>query len=79
MGPQGLRLRFEFPFNLIGKSTMTFLTGQSWDTQDTQEGGPEQGFRRWAQANLVEVSYILSRGLILEITIPGHLLLKTYQ
>ena len=22
--------RFEFPFNLIGKSTMAFLTGQSW-------------------------------------------------
>ena len=21
---------FEFPFNLIGKSTMAFLTGQSW-------------------------------------------------
>ena len=42
-------------------------------------GGPEQGFRRWAQANLVEVSYILSRGLILKITNPGHLLLKTHQ
>ena len=39
---------FEFPFNLIGKSTMTFSTGQSlrvlksWYTA----GGPEGGFRR---------------------------------
>ena len=23
-------MRFEFPFNLIGKSTMAFLSGQSW-------------------------------------------------
>ena len=23
-------MRFEFPFNLIGKSTVAFLTGQSW-------------------------------------------------
>ena len=23
-------VRFEFPFTLIGKSTMAFLTGQSW-------------------------------------------------
>ena len=32
--PNGLNefpeVRYEFPFNLIGKSTMTFLTGQSW-------------------------------------------------
>ena len=79
--PKGLRLRFEFPFNLIGKSTMTFLTGQSWRVLKSwyTGGGPEQRFRRWAQANLVEVSYILSRAWILEITIPGHLLLKTYQ
>ena len=39
---------FEFPFNLIGKSTMAFSTGQSlrvlksWYTA----GGPEGGFRR---------------------------------
>jgi len=41
-------MRFEFPFNLIGKSTMAYLTGQSrlvlksWHTG----GDPEQGFRR---------------------------------
>ena len=33
-GPNGLNelpeIRFEFPFNLIGKSTVAFLTGQSW-------------------------------------------------
>jgi len=33
-GPNGLnelpQMRFEFPFNLIGKSTVAFLTGQSW-------------------------------------------------
>ena len=33
--PNGLdelpaEMRFEFPFNLIGKLTMAFLTGQSW-------------------------------------------------
>ena len=41
-------MRFEFPFILIGKSSMSFLTGQScrvlksWYTG----GDPEQGFRR---------------------------------
>ena len=50
MGPDGLNelpeMRFEFPFNLIGKLTMAFLTCQSrrvlkfWYTG----GYPEQGF-----------------------------------
>jgi len=35
-------VRFEFPLILIGKWTMTFLTGRSWYTG----GDPEQGFRR---------------------------------
>ena len=40
--------RFEFPFILIGKSTMTFLTGQSWHVLKSlyTAGGPEQRFRR---------------------------------
>ena len=38
--------RFEFPFILIGKSTMTFLTGQSWHVLKSgyTAGGPEQRF-----------------------------------
>ena len=37
---------FEFPFNMIGKSTMAFLTGQSWcKLKSWYTGGdPEQGF-----------------------------------
>ena len=41
-------MRFEFPFNLIGKSTMAFSTGQSWRVLKSwyTGGGPEEGFRR---------------------------------
>ena len=38
---------FELPFNVTGKMTMTFLTGQSWcmlKSRDTV-GGPERGFQ----------------------------------
>ena len=39
-------MRFEFPFNLIGKLTIFFLTGQSWRVLKSwyTAGGPEQGF-----------------------------------
>ena len=38
----------EFPFILIGKSSMAFLTGQSWRVLESSYtgGGPQQGFRR---------------------------------
>jgi len=51
-------MRFEFPFNLIGKSTMTFLTGQSWRVLKSwyTVGYPEQGFRRCFEDRLVSVS-----------------------
>ena len=41
-------MRFKFPSNLIGKSTMAFLTGQSWRVLESwyTGGDPEQGFRR---------------------------------
>ena len=41
-------MRFEFLFNLIGKSTMAFLTGQSWRVLKSwyTGGSPEQGFWR---------------------------------
>ena len=41
-------MRFEFPFNLIGKSTMGYLTGQSRRVLKSRhtDGDPEQGFRR---------------------------------
>ena len=41
-------MRFKFPFNLIGKSTMAFLTGQSWHVIKSwyTGGNLEQGFRR---------------------------------
>ena len=40
-------MHFKFPFKLIGKSTMTFLTGQSWHLLKSwyRNGGPEQGFQ----------------------------------
>ena len=41
-------MRFEFPLNLIGKSTMAFSTGQSWRVCKSwyTAGSPEEGFRR---------------------------------
>ena len=41
-------MRFEFPFILIGKSTMAFLASQSWLVLKSWNtgGGLEQGFRR---------------------------------
>ena len=40
-------MSFKFPFNLIGKSTMAFLTGQSWHVLKSwyTGGGVEQGFQ----------------------------------
>ena len=45
--PNGLNELPEFPFNLIGKSTMAFLTGQSWGVLKSwyTGGSLEQGFR----------------------------------
>ena len=46
-------VRFEFPFNLIGKSTMAFLSGQSWRVLKswyTGAGGGEGGGRTWISA-----------------------------
>ena len=42
------KMRLESPFNLIGKSTMAFLTGQSWRVFKSWYigGGLKQGFRR---------------------------------
>ena len=41
-------MRFEFPLNLIGKSTMAFSTGQSWRVCKSwyTAGSQEEGFRR---------------------------------
>ena len=41
-----LEVRFEFPFILIGKSTMAFLTCQSWGVLKSwyTDGCPERGF-----------------------------------
>ena len=42
------KMLFEFPFILIGKSTMALLTGQSWCVLKSwyTGGGPGQRFRR---------------------------------
>ena len=42
-------MNFEFPFNLIGKLTMAFLTGQPWCVLKSWNtgGGREQGFRHF--------------------------------
>ena len=48
--PNGLKelpeVHFECPFILIGESTMSLLTGQSWRVLKSwyTGGGPEQGF-----------------------------------
>ena len=41
-------VRFEFLLNLIGKSTMALISGQSWRVLKSwyTDGDPEQGFRR---------------------------------
>ena len=41
-------VRFEYLFNLIGKSTMAFLKGQTWRVLKSGYigGGPEQRLRR---------------------------------
>ena len=40
-------MRFKFPFNLIGKLTLAFLSGQSWHVFKSwyTGGDPEQGFQ----------------------------------
>ena len=45
---QSWEMRFEFPFNLIGNSTMAFLTGQSWRVLKswyTGGGREQEGFQ----------------------------------
>jgi len=48
-------MRFDFPFNLIGKWAMALLTGQSWRVLKSwyTGGGPQQKFWRcfadWAK------------------------------
>ena len=55
------KMSFEFPFNLIGKSTMAFLTDQSWHVLKScyTGGGIEQGFRH-CFADRLNQSLILS-------------------
>ena len=50
-------MRFKFPFNLIGKSTMAFLTGQSWRVLQSWYTGEdlEQGFGAVSQTVLTRV------------------------
>ena len=47
-------MRFEFPFNLTAKSTMTFLTGQSWrySNPDTQVEAENKDFGASSQTDL---------------------------
>ena len=55
-------MRFEFPFNLVGKSTIAFLTGQSWHvlkSQYTGGGSAEQGVWR-CFADGLKLSLVLS-------------------
>ena len=47
----------EFPFILIGKSTMMFLTGQSWHELKSwyTGGGQNKDFRAFLQTDLTRV------------------------
>ena len=73
-----LELRFKFPFNLIGKSTVAFLTGQSISWRVLKSwytgGGPEQGFRRcFADGLHQKLSSVCDAGyLIIGAAGPGN-------
>ena len=56
-------LRFEFPFNLIGKSTMAFLTGQGWHIVKSwyKDGAQNKDFRAGSETDL-------TRGLVAPVT-----------
>ena len=59
--PKGLldlpEMRFEFSFNLIGKSTMAFLTSQSWRVLKswTRAGAQNKDFAADSQTDLTRV------------------------
>ena len=66
--PKGLNQlpeAFEFPLNLIGKSTMAFLTGQSWCILKSWYTGEdlEQEFRRcFADGHNPKFSFVCGAG-----------------
>ena len=51
---------FEFPFNLIGKLTVTFSTGQSWCVLKSwyTDGGQEQIFQCRLVLSVVQVRLV---------------------
>ena len=57
-------MRFEFLFNLIGKSTMAFLTCQSWYILKSwyTGGDPEQGFQHYFADGLMESNSVCGAG-----------------
>ena len=61
-------MRFQFPFILIGKSTMAFLTDQSWRVlkYGYTAGGPEQGFRRCSVSSVAQATVNTVEGRQLE-------------
>ena len=56
-----LEMHFEFSFILIGKSTMVFLTGQSWCTLESwyTGGGPGRGFWNCFADRITRVQFCL--------------------
>ena len=69
-------MRFEFPFILIGKLTMVFLTDQSWRALKSwyTVGGPEQGFRRCFADGHCLVSFVVQASLSLQLLFFFHIL-----
>ena len=58
------KVRFESLFNLIGKSTITFLTGQSWrvvSNPGTHVGTQNKDFGNVSQTNVTRVYFCLWR------------------
>ena len=74
-------MRFEFSFNLIGKSTMAFSAGQSWRVLKSwyTGGSPEEGFRRSLADGLNQsvVSSVAQARSLVQQAFPSSLRLPT--
>ena len=54
-----LEMHFEFSFILIGKSTMVFLTGQSWCILESRYTAQDEDFGTVLQTDLTRVQFCL--------------------
>ena len=76
-----LKMHFEFPFKLTGKSTVAFFTGHSWCALKFwyNAGGPEQGFQRCFADGLTRSLVLSVAQAKLHIDLPKILLQDRFQ